>query len=113
MISEDMPTCLQERISGRSYPAGTAVGSQRLHLNQDNVKNGLGKLVLTLVQLIRDLLERQAIRRVESGSLTEEEVERLGVTFMQLSEEIERLKTEFGIQGEDLDIDLGPLGRLL
>ncbi len=82
-------------------------------LDPENVRNGLGKLVLTVVALIRELLERQAIRRMESGSLTDAEVERLGVTFLRLSEEIERLKKEFGLVGEELNIDLGPLGRLL
>ena len=86
---------------------------QRIALNQDDVKNGLGKLVLTLLELIRELLERQAIRRTEAGSLTETEVERLGVTFMRLSEQMQRLKEDFGLDDEDLNIDLGPLGRLL
>ena len=72
----------------------------------------MGKLVLILVELIRELLERQAIRRIEAGSLTDAEVERLGVTFMQLSEQVEMLKKEFGLEDEDLNLDLGPLGRL-
>lgn len=87
--------------------------SPRLELKSDEVKNGLGKLVLTIVELLRELLERQAIRRMEAGSLTEEEVEKLGTTFLQLSEQMERLKREFGVEGEDLNIDLGPLGKLL
>ncbi len=85
----------------------------RLTLKQDDVKNGLGKLVLTLVELLRELLERQAIRRIEAGSLTEGEIERLGTTFLQLSEQMGHLKKEFGLRDEDLNIDLGPLGRLL
>ncbi len=85
----------------------------RIDLNPDDVKNGLGKLVLTLVELLRELLERQAIRRMDSGSLTEDEVERLGLTFLQLSEQMERLKQEFGVEDEELNIDLGPLGKLL
>ena len=85
----------------------------RISLKPDDVKNGLGKLVLTLVELLRELLERQAIRRMEAGSLTDVEVERLGTTFMQLAEQMERLKKEFGLEGEDLNIDLGPLGKLL
>lgn len=87
--------------------------SPRLELKSDEVKNGLGKLVLTIVELLRELLERQAIRRMEAGSLTDEEVEKLGTTFLQLSEQMERLKREFGVEGEDLNIDLGPLGKLL
>jgi hypothetical protein len=97
------------RVMSTSQP----VRSPRIDLRPDDVKNGLGKLVLTIVELLRELLERQAIRRMEAGSLTDEEVERLGTTFLQLGEQMERLKKEFGIEGEDLNIDLGPLGRLL
>jgi hypothetical protein len=82
-------------------------------LRPDDVKNGLGKLVLTLVELLRELLERQAIRRMDAGSLTDIEVERLGTTFMQLAEQVEALKTLFGISGEELNLDLGPLGKLI
>ena len=85
----------------------------RIALKPDDVKNGLAKLVLTLVELLRELLERQAIRRIEAGSLTEPEVDRLGTTFMQLAEQMERLKKEFGLEDEDLNIDLGPIGKLL
>ena len=85
----------------------------RIKLDPDNVKNGLGQLVLTIVELLRQLLERQAIRRMEGGSLNETEIEKLGVTFMRLSEEIDRLKGEFGLEDEDLNLDLGPLGKLL
>ena len=88
-------------------------GRVNIALNPDDVKNGLGKLVLTLVELLRELLERQAIRRMEAGSLTELEVERLGMTFLQLSEQVEVLKRTFCLGDEDLNIDLGPLGKLL
>ena len=91
----------------------TSPAPSRIAFKQDDVKNGLGKLVLTIVEMLRDLLERQAIRRMDSGSLTDAEVERLGTTFMQLSEQMEKLKKEFGLENEDLNIDLGPLGRLL
>ena len=93
--------------------ADTQSRAPRIELNPDDVKNGLGKLVLTLIELLRELLERQAIRRMEAGSLTEAEVERLGTTFLQLAEQMERLKKEFGVEGEELNIDLGPLGKLL
>jgi hypothetical protein len=85
----------------------------RLNLNQDNVKNGLGQLVLTLVKLIHELLERQAIRRIEAGSLSDEEVENLGTTLMKQAQEIERLRKNFNLKEEDLNLDLGPLGKLL
>lgn len=85
----------------------------RMNLDQDDVKNGLGQLVLTLVKLLHELLERQAIRRIDGGSLSEAEIERLGVTLMRQAQEIERLRKEFGLEEEDLNLDLGPLGKLL
>jgi len=86
---------------------------RRLELDKDKVKNGLGQLVLTLVLLIHELLEKQAIRRMDAGSLTDEEIEEIGITLMRQTEEIERLRKEFGLEEEDLNLDLGPLGRLL
>ena len=85
----------------------------RLNLNQKNVKNGLGQLVLTLVKLLHELLERQALRRIEAGSLNDDEIEELGITLMKQAQEIERLRKEFGLEAEDLNLDLGPLGKLL
>ena len=84
----------------------------RLNLDPDHLKNGLGQLVLTLVKLLHELLERQALRRIDAGSLTEEQVERLGLTLMCQAEEIDRLRIEFGLEEQDLNLDLGPLGRL-
>ena len=92
---------------------GSRSRSPRIELRQDDVKNGLGKLVLTLVELLRQLLERQAIRRIEAGSLTDEEIERIGSTFLQLSDQMSRLKEQFGLADDDLNLDLGPLGKLL
>jgi hypothetical protein len=85
----------------------------RIALDPENVSDGLGKLVLTLVEVVRQVLEKQAIRRMEAGSLTEAEIERLGVTFLRLSEEMKSLRTHFGLEGDDLNLDLGPLGKLL
>jgi len=90
----------------------TASDPRRLALNPDELKNGLGKLVLSLVELLRQLLERQAIRRIESGSLTEAEAEKLGVAFMRLAAQMEDMKRAFGVTDEELNMDLGPLGRL-
>ncbi len=86
--------------------------SERLNVDQDSIKNGLGQLVLTLVKLLHELLERQAIRRMEADSLTESEVENLGLTLMMQSQEIERLRKVFNLEDEDLNLDLGPLGKL-
>ena len=87
-------------------------GAARIRLDPDNVRNGLVRLVLTLIELIRELLERQALRRIDGGSLTGDEIERLGLTFLRLSEEMDRLKQQFGLSDEDLNLDLGPLGTL-
>jgi hypothetical protein len=76
-------------------------------------KNGLGQLVLTLMKVLHELLKRQALRRIEGGALTPAQVERLGVTLMNQAREIERLRESFGLPEEDLNLDLGPLGKLL
>jgi len=98
----------QSRPLTRGYPS-----AGRMNFNPDDVKNGLGQLVLTLVKLLHQLLERQAIRRIDAGSLSDDEIERLGFTLMRQAQEIERLRKEFGLEEEDLNIDLGPLGKLL
>lgn len=85
---------------------------ERINLQPDRAKNGLAQLVLTLIKLLHELLERQAIRRLEAGTLSEEQIERLGFTLMRQGEELERLRKEFGLEQEDLDLDLGPLGRV-
>jgi hypothetical protein len=97
-------------ISPRSGTEGTP---RKLEIDGDRVRNGLAQLVLTLVKLLHELLERQAIRRMDSGSLTDEEIERLGVTLMRQAEELEKLREVFGLKDEDLNFNLGPLGRLL
>ena len=83
----------------------------RLNLEPEKVEQGLAKLVLCIIELIRQLLERQAIRKMEAGSLSSEEIERLGATLMKLEERMEELKEHFGI--DDLNLDLGPLGKLI
>ena len=86
---------------------------RRVEADPERVERGLAQLVLTLVELLRQLMEKQALRRMEGGTLTDEEVERLGETFMKLSQRMDELKTEFGLEDRDLNLDLGPLGRLL
>jgi hypothetical protein len=76
-------------------------------------ERGLAALVLTLVELLRQLMERQAIRRVEDGTVTDEQAERLGCNLMRLDERMSELIEQFGLTREDLNIDLGPLGPLL
>ena len=86
---------------------------RRINADQEQVERGLAKLVLTLVELLRQLMERQAIRRIENGSLSDDEIERLGQTFLKLTERMSELKIAFGLEGEELNLDLGPLGNLM
>jgi hypothetical protein len=85
----------------------------RIDANPENLEQGLARLVLTVIELLRQLMERQALRRIDAGSLTDEEVERLGRTFLALAERMEELKDTFGLTDEDLNLDLGPLGTLM
>src|SRR5437763_13371139 len=93
--------------------AGPRALPARISADPDTVERGLAQLVLTIVELLRQLMERQALRRVDGGTLTEEEVERLGRTFMELDKRMEELRHEFGLDKEDLNLNLGPLGNLL
>ena len=85
----------------------------KTNIDPEKVEKGLVKLVLTLVDLVRKLMEKQAIRRIEAGQLNAREIERIGDTFFALDERMEQLKTTFGLQDEDLNLDLGPLGELI
>lgn len=85
----------------------------RVKADPENVERGLAQLVLTLIELLRQLMERQAIRRVEAGGLSDEQVERLGQALIALEQRMGELKATFGLADEDLNLDLGPLGRLL
>jgi len=85
---------------------------QRLNTDPDKVENGLAKLVLTLIEVLRKVLEHQAVRRMEGGHLSDEEVERLGVALLRLNDRMQEMKGIFGLTDDDLQIDLGPLGKL-
>ena len=85
---------------------------EKINAAPDTAAQDLGRLVLTLVDVLRKVLEHQAVRRMDSGTLSPEEVERLGLALLRLSERMNELKSAFGLRDEDLDIDLGPLGRL-
>jgi hypothetical protein len=85
----------------------------RVNFDPDRPERGLAQLVLTLVEVLRQLMERQALRRIESGSLSAEEVDRLGRTFLALAQRMDELKEIFGLEDEDLNLDLGPLGTLM
>jgi Gas vesicle protein K len=86
---------------------------RRITADPESVEKGLVTLVLTLVELLRQLMERQALRRVDLGDLTDDQVERIGSTLMALEERMTELREHFGLRPEDLNIDLGPLGPLL
>src|SRR5204862_6007198 len=86
---------------------------RRVDADPEKVERGLAQLVLTLIELLRQLMERQALRRMEQGTLTDDEIERLGQTFMLLEERMEELKTAFGLEDSELNLNLGPLGSLL
>ncbi|MGP4106123.1 gas vesicle protein K [Virgibacillus sp. L01] len=87
--------------------------NSRINLDLQNTEQGLSQLVLTVIELLRQLVERQALRRVDGGTLTEEEIEKLGVALMNLDTKMDELKETFELNDEDLNIDLGPLGNLL
>ncbi len=89
------------------------INNARIDIDPDRARHGLVQLALTLVKLLHELLERQAIRRVQAGSLSHAEIERLGVALMRQAEEIETLRKQFGLEERDLNLDLGPLGNLL
>ena len=86
---------------------------RRVTADPEKVEQGLAQLVLTLIELLRQLMERQALRRMDDGTLTEEQIEELGLTFMRLAERMDELKETFGLRDEDLNLDLGPLGSLV
>ena len=86
---------------------------RRINTDPERVERGLAQLVLTLIELLRQLMERQALRRIDRGSLDDDEIERLGRAFMKLEERMIELKREFQLEDADLNLNLGPLGNLL
>ena len=97
----------------RALQAAHQTPVDRINFEPERVEKGMAQLVLTIMELLYQLMERQALRRVEGGSLTDDEVERLGLAFMQIDQRIEELVDLFGIRREDLNLDLGPLGNLM
>jgi hypothetical protein len=119
---DELLDALEEKLLSGSPDAGsiaveleraTARLSRRVEADPENVEKGLAQLVLTLIELLRQLMERQAVRRIEAGSLTDEEIDRLGETFMKLENRMDELKQQFDLRDEDLNLNLGPLGDLL
>jgi hypothetical protein len=101
-----LPCLRGEKAAPPPQPPGEPEHSVRPH------GNGLAQLILTLVKLLHELMQRQALRRMEAGSLSPAQVEQLGVALMKQFQEIERLRSEFGLEAEDLNLDLGPIGKL-
>jgi len=85
----------------------------RIEADREDVARGVAQLVMTLIELVRQLMERQALRRIDAGGLSDEKIEDLGRALMALEDRMEELREEFGLEEEDLNLDLGPLGRLL
>ena len=101
-------------VAARKAHEPTADGlPRRINTEPEDVEKGLAQLVLTIIELLRQLMERQALRRVEAGGLTDEQTERLGRTLMLLGERMEELKQQFGLEDEQLNLNLGPLGNLM
>lgn len=96
---------LKQRIEARTAPA-------RWNADPDDVRRSVMQLVLTLVDFIRQVMERQALRRMEEGTLAPEEIEKVGLALMKLEETIQDLARQAGLEPKDLNLDLGPLGRL-
>jgi hypothetical protein len=85
---------------------------ERINADPDKVEQGLARLVLTVIELLRRVLEHQAVRRMDGGTLSDEQIERLGLALLRLNERMDELKETFGLTDDDLSIDLGPLGEL-
>jgi hypothetical protein len=109
MIFPDDSESPLDRIAENSLNSLTG----RISADPETVERGLVQLVLTLVELLRQLMERQAIRRLDAGAMTPEETERVGRTLMLLENRMTELRDHFGLTQEDLNLDLGPLGKLL
>ena len=90
----------------------TAAEAPRWNADPEDVQRSVAKLVLTLVDFLRKVMERQAIRRMDQETLTPEEIENIGLALMRLEETIQQMAGQFGLTPEDLNLDLGPLGRL-
>ena len=108
-----IPSNLPPDLAQADLSALLNQAASRLEMDPDAPENGLAKLVLAVIELLRQLCERQAIRRMESGSLDDAEIEKLGEAFMRLEAKMKLMKELFGLEGEDLNLDLGPLGKLL
>jgi hypothetical protein len=106
-----MDEALREDLATQLAAVARAL-PDRINADPERVEQGLARLVLTVIEVVRKVLEHQAVRRMDGGDLSAEEVERLGLTLLRLDERMRQMKGAFGLTDEDLQIDLGPLGRL-
>jgi regulator of sirC expression with transglutaminase-like and TPR domain len=112
-VSDRRPPIEVREIESLRAELQRQANAPRWNADPQDVQRSVAQLVLTLVEFLRQLLERQAIRRMERDSLTAEETEDIGLALMRLEETVRELADRFGLQPEDLNLDLGPLGRLL
>lgn len=108
----DDPAKEKESINDRLADSVNKV-TNHIDTDRDTVERDLMKLVLTIIELLRQLMEKQAIRRVDQGDLSEDQEERVGLTLMLLDERMTELRERYDLSAEDLNLDLGPLGPLL
>jgi len=113
MANKDIDSDISEVTEALRLSDAAAGLSGRIDCSPETIEKRLAKLVLSLIELLRQLLERQAIRRMEGNSLTEEQVEQMGEALMKLESKIAELATHFNLTPADLNLDLGPLGRLV
>ena len=104
---------MTERPIDAAGATARALLPQRLENDAESVERDLFKLVLTIIELVRQLMEKQALRRVDEGDLTDEQIEGLGLGLMNLEEAMTTLREKYDLEPSDLNIDLGPLGTLL
>lgn len=102
-----------EAMRSQLEALASTAGPPRWNANPEDVRRSVAKLVLTLVEFVRQLLERQAIRRMEAGTLTDEQTEAVGLALMRLEETVRDIGEQFGLAPEDLTLDLGPVGKLM
>ena len=105
---------MEQAIEGLNQELASIAGgtAQRIDCTSENIDKGLARLVLSLLELLRRLLERQAIRRMEGGSLQDAQIEEMGLALMKLEQKIREMAQQFGLKPEELNLDLGPLGNL-
>ena len=115
MLENDGPATADDETGDTATAALHAIARalpERINADPERVEQGLARLVLTVIELLREVLEHQAIRRMDGGTLSEDEIERLGLALLKLNHRMDELKTIFGLTDADLNIDLGPLGKL-